>query len=105
LPDPTPLADDAAFLAAERDLLDLKQQWTMVNEDDHPAEYGKLEERIHDLEDLIGNSPPHSLVSVAVKLRRLVSDEGLDDSGAEYDFAAVHQIHAFVEKLMAGGAK
>jgi hypothetical protein len=105
LPDPTPLADDAAFLAAERELLDAKRQWKMVNEDDHPAEYERLCDRVHDLDDLIGNSPPHSLVSVAVKLRRLAAPEGIDAGPADSDLAAVHQIHAFVEKLIAGGAK
>jgi hypothetical protein len=77
----------------------------MVNEDDHHAEYEKLGDRIHDLEDLIGNSQPHSLVSVAVKLRRLAAPEGIDAGPADSDIAAVHQIHAFVEKLIAGGAK
>jgi hypothetical protein len=105
LPEPAPLADDAAFLAAERELLDVRRQWKMVNEDDHPVEYEKLGDRIHDLEDLIGNSPPHSLVSVAVKLRRLAAPEGIDAGPADSDLAAVHQIHAFVEKLIAGGAK
>jgi hypothetical protein len=105
LPDPTPLADDAAFLAAERELFEVKRQWKMVNEDDHPAEYERLGDRIHDLEDLIGNSPPHSLVSVAVKLRRLAAPEGIDAGPADSDIAAVHQIHAFVEKLVAGGTK
>jgi hypothetical protein len=105
LPDPTPLADDAAFLAAERELADLHRQKDALDEHESLAEYESLGDRLNDLYELIGNSPPHSLVSVAVKLRRLVSDEGLDDSGAECDFAAVHQIHAFVEKLIAEGAK
>jgi len=105
LPDLTPLADDAAFLAAERELADLHRQKDALDEHESLAEYESLGDRLNDLYELIGNSPPHSLVSVAVKLRRLVSDEGLDDSGAECDFAAVHQIHAFVEKLIAGGAK
>ena len=104
LPDSTPLADDAAFLAAERELADLHRQKDALDEHESLAEYEKLGDRLNDLYVLIGNSPPHSLVSVAVKLRRLVSDEGLDD-GADCDFAAVHQIHAFVEKLMARGTK
>jgi hypothetical protein len=105
LPDPTPLADDAAFIAAERELLDVKRQLHALDEDEHRAEHEKLIERMHDLEDLIGNSPPHSLVSVAVKLRRLAAPEGIDAGPADSDLAAVHQIHAFVEKLVAGGAK
>jgi hypothetical protein len=104
-PDPTPLADDAAFLAAERELFDLRRQIHALDERLYRAEYEKLDGRIHDLEDLIGNSPPHSLVSVAVKLRRLVAPEGIDAGPADSDVAAVHQVHAFVEKLIAEGAK
>jgi hypothetical protein len=102
---PDPLADDAAFLAAERELFEVKRQLHALDEHEHRAEHEKLIERMHDLEDVIGNSPPHSLVSVAVKLRRLVVPEGIDAGAADSDLAAVHQIHAFVEKLIAGGAK
>ena len=96
LPDPTPLADDAAFLAAERELIELQEG------ERNDATAG---DRVAELEDLIGNSPPHSLVSVAVKLRRLAAPEGIDAGPADSDIEAVHQIHAFVEKLIAGGAK
>jgi hypothetical protein len=105
LPDPAPLADDAAFLAAERELIDLRAARLALKEEACPTAYGDLNKRIDDLEDLIGNSPPHSLVSVAVKLRRLAAPEGVEAGPADSDVAAVHQVHAFVEKLIAEGAK
>ena len=104
-PDLVPLVDDAAFLAAERELLDLKRVRNALEEEDCPTTYQDLNKRLDDLENLIGNSPPHSLVSVAVKLRRLAAPEGIDAGPADSDVAAVHQVHAFVEKLVAEGAK
>ena len=41
LPDPTPLADDAAFLAAERELLDLKRQLDALDEHESPGRVRK----------------------------------------------------------------
>jgi hypothetical protein len=38
-------------------------------------------------------------------MRRLVAPEGVEVGPADSDIAAVHQIHTFVEKLIAGGAK
>jgi hypothetical protein len=51
VPEPTPLADDAAFLAAERELFEVKRQKAALDEGEHRAEYEKLDDRMHELED------------------------------------------------------
>jgi hypothetical protein len=89
---PTLLTTDADFLAAERQLAEVRAELTPGSSD-----------RMWALYDQITLSPPVSLVSSAVKLRLLSDpDIGLAASDGEDDVAAVRQVFELVERVASG---
>jgi hypothetical protein len=104
----TLLTTDADFLAAERQLVELRAEREALSPsvktlDDEKRLINPLSDRIWTLYDQITLSPPVSLVSALVKLRLLSDpDIGLAAGEGENDVASVQQVLGLVERVAGG---
>ena len=100
----TPLFGDAEFIETESEIARLYRECGLRA--DRSDEASKpYYDRIEVLEHSIAQSAPTSLVSAAVKLRRLLDPEvGMPIGEGEDDFPSLHQVLAFIETAAKGGA-
>jgi hypothetical protein len=106
----TLLTTDADFLAAEREIAELRaERKTLDASIKTQADEARLDKPISDriwaLYDQITLSPPVSLVSAAVKLRLLADpDLGLENNEGENDVASLRQALGLVERVASDDA-
>lgn len=95
------LTDDAGFLAAERELAELRQQREDFSARHHHVDPPEESwDRSTALEAQIATSPPVSFVTVAVKLRRLLDPEvGMQAGPCDTDLPSLRQILDFLEAV------
>jgi hypothetical protein len=102
---PTLLTTDAEFLAAEREIAELRTKREALSPGiktlaDEERLRKPLSDRLWALYDQITLSPPVSLTSVAVKLRLLADpDLGLENNEGENDIASLRQVLGLVERV------
>jgi hypothetical protein len=96
------LADEAAFLAAEQNIAELRRQIAAINVtsiEEEKALIGPLEKRMWELYDAVIAAPPTSHMSALIKLR-LLGDPAIGvDAGSEHDdeAEAIRQVGSFLE--------
>ena len=99
----SPLTDDAAFLAAEQNLAELRRQINAASErvssvEEEEALVGPLEKRMWEFYRVILLSPPVSTKSACIKLRLLADPGiGIETGAGTEDVEAVRQVLAFLE--------
>jgi hypothetical protein len=97
------LADEAAFLAAEQNLAELRRQInaaaeTVSSVEEEKALVGPLEKRMWEFYRVILLSPPVSIKSACIKLRLLADPGiGIETGAGTEDGEAVRQVLAFLE--------
>src|SRR6266566_6009838 len=105
-----PLSDDAAFLAAERRIAELREQMRGIYAAQHGMTMDDESRLIAPLDhemwngpfDAIILAPPISLVSALVKLR-LLADPDIGMHGVDDEMAALQQVLVYFERMFKTG--
>ena len=106
-------SDDAALLAAERRVAELRAQKDTLDErigrgeiDDLDAIIAPLSDEQWALEDYIHLAPCRSLAGAAVKLRRLADEIAVrsGEEGTDAAWVSTQQILALIDRELAGAA-